>query len=155
MLFCNADLWPELSEAVWLNKKAISWRKLGIYETFIKDFAPKTRKTAMKSEFFAGHLFCYPFMVRMFLTNLNFTLKIRLNPSAFSGYVLSVIKHKNSVSKLNSQTLCNPINSNCSKANPDTYISIISNPVCIFMWFAENRINIALLKVLFIDGILC
>lgn len=37
----------------------------GIYKTILKKSAPKTRKTPMKSEFLAWHLFCYPFMAEM------------------------------------------------------------------------------------------
>ena len=47
------------------NGVRIVFLPFGIYKTILKKFAPKTRKTPMKSEFFAGHLFCYPFMVEV------------------------------------------------------------------------------------------
>ena len=69
----------------------------------------------------------------------------RRNPS-FSGSVFSVRKQK-TVSE--SQTLRHCVMDKLGLLkNPDAYI--ISNPVCISVWFAENRIHITLLKGFFV-----
>ena len=40
---------------------------LGIYKISLKNFSLEMRKTPIKSRFFAGHLFCCPLMVRVFI----------------------------------------------------------------------------------------